>query len=399
MLQRGFAKGFRRYVTVTAELSADHEEIASSVRSLCNKFPGSYWREKDKSRQYPSEFVQELTNSGYLSLLIPELYGGSGLGIQEACVVMEEIHRSGCNGGSAHAQMYTMNTILKHGNSAQKEFYLPKIASGELRLQAFGVSEPNSGTDTTSLETTAKMDLNGDYVINGTKLWTSRAEHSDLMLLLAKTSSSGRKTSWLSTFLVDMKQAKGCMEIKPIETMINHSTCQVFFDGLKVPKEALIGKEGEGFKYILSSMNAERILIASECIGDGKFFIDKATKYANERTVFSRPIGQNQGIQFPLAKAYANIRAAELMVKTAAALYIADKPCAAEANMAKLLASEASWQAGEACMNTFGGFAFASEYDIERKWRETRLYQIAPISSNLILTHLSEKVLGLPRSF
>lgn len=385
------------------EKADNHTHIRDSVRALCEKFPGEYWREKDRQRAYPTEFVQELTNSGFLSLLIPEEYGGSGLTLRDACVVMEEIHRSGCNGGAAHAQMYTMGTILRYGSDAQKQQYLPKIASGELRLQAFGVSEPNSGTDTLSLETTASRD-GDEYIINGTKLWTSRAEHSDLMLLLAKTAKPGDGTprkNWLSTFLIDMRvaQESGGMTIRPVETMINHNTTQVFFDNLRIPASAVIGEVGQGFKYILGSMNAERILIASESIGDARFFIDKATAYANERKVFQRPIGQNQGISFPLAQAYAQTESAALMMQAATALYEANEDCGAQANMAKYLAAEAAWAAGDACMVTHGGFAFATEYDIERKWRESKLYRIAPISANLILSHLAEKVLGLPRSF
>mmetsp|Transcript_19022 Transcript_19022/g.31125 ORF Transcript_19022/g.31125 Transcript_19022/m.31125 type:complete len:411 (+) Transcript_19022:54-1286(+) len=379
-----------------------HDEIKDSVRALCSKFPGEYWQVQDREKLYPKEFVDELTQSGYLSLLIPEKYGGSGLGLEEACVVMEEIHRSGCNGGAAHAQMYTMGTILRYGSEEQKQEYLPKIARGELRLQAFGVSEPNSGTDTLSLETIARPHVQDGvegYMINGTKLWTSRAEHSDLMLLLARTGDSNTpRRDCLSTFLIDMRKETK-LTIKPIETMVNHSTCQVFFDNLFVPKGNLVGEEGSGFRYILGSMNAERILIASECIGDARFFIDRATTYSKERVVFGRPIGQNQGIQFPISQAYVNIEAASLMVQAAAALYSSNQDCGPQANMAKYLASEASWAAGEACMQTYGGFAFATEYDIERKWREARLYRIAPISSNLILTNIAEKVLGMPRSF
>lgn len=379
--------------------------MRSSVRSLCAGFPGAYWRECDRDRAYPRAFVDALTASGYLSILIPTAFGGSGLGLQDACVVMEEIHRSGCNGGAAHAQMYTMGTLLRHGSDAQKQEFLPQIASGALRLQAFGVSEPNSGTDTLSLETAAARQPDGSYLVSGTKLWTSRAEHSDLMLLLARTATpdaddprSRRRA--LSTFLVDMRDAKEHgMQITPIDTMVNHSTCQVFFDQVPVPATALVGEEGKGFDYILGSMNAERILIASECLGDARFFLDRATAYARERHVFGRPIGQNQGVQFPLAQAYANLEAASLMVAAAAALYAANKPCGTQANLAKYLASEAAWQAGEACMQTLGGFAFAAEYDVERKWRESRLYRIAPISSNLILSGLAERELNLPRSF
>ena len=378
----------------------DTEQIRNAVRALCEKFPGEYWRALDREREYPREFVEALTEAGFLAALIPDEYGGSGLTMSAAAAIMEEIHAAGGNGAACHAQMYTMGTILRHGSSAQKAQFLPAIAKGELRLQAFGVTEPTSGTDTLSLRTTATRD--GDhYVINGQKIWTSRAEHSDLMLLLARTTpkeKTKKRTEGLSVFLVDMREAKG-LTIKPIRTMMNHATTEVFFDDLRVPAENLIGKEGEGFRYILSGMNAERILIASECIGDAKWFIARATAYAKERNLFGRPIGQNQGVQFPIAKAYAQMRAAELMVHEAAARYEAGRDCGAEANMAKLLAADASWAAADMCVQTHGGFGFAEDFDIERKFRETRLYQVAPISTNLILSYLSEHVLGLPRSY
>lgn len=383
---------------MTDDFAAIREEIAK----LCTKFPGSYWQEKDKARAYPGEFVDALTEAGYLGALIPEDYGGAGLPLSAAAAILEEIQYRGCNGGACHAQMYIMGTLLRHGSDAQKTEYLPKIASGELRLQAFGVTEPTSGTDTLSLKTVAKRD--GDtYIVNGQKIWTSRAEHSDLMLLLARTTPRDeveKRTDGLSVFIVDMREALGNgLSIKPIDTMMNHATTEVFFDDMQVPAANLIGEEGKGFRYILSGMNAERILIAAECIGDARFFLDKATGYAKERQVFERPIGQNQGIQFPLAKAYAQMRAAALMVDDALAKYEAGDNAGAEANMAKMLAADASWAAGEACIQTFGGFGFAAEYDIERKYRETRLYQVAPISTNLILSYLAEHVLGLPRSY
>ena len=386
--------------------SAEAEEFADirgGVRALCNKFPGEYWRTLDRERAYPTEFVTALTKAGYLAALIPEHYGGSGLGISAACAILEEIHASGGNGAACHAQMYTMGTILRHGNAEQKQEYLPKIASGELRLQAFGVTEPTSGTDTLSLRTTAKREGNDHYVINGQKLWTSRAEHSDLMLLLARTTPREqvkKRTDGLSVFLVDMRLAQGTsMTISPIRTMMNHGTTQVFFDDLRVPAENLIGEEGQGFRYILSGMNAERILIAAECIGDAKWFINKATQYAKERVLFDRPIGQNQGVQFPVAQAYAQMRSAELMVREAARKYEEGRDVGPEANMAKLLAADASWSAADMCVQTHGGFGFAEEYDVERKFRETRLYQVAPISTNLILSYVAEHVLDLPRSF
>ena len=386
--------------------SADKEDFADireSVRALCAKFPGEYWRALDRERAYPTDFVNALTQAGYLAALIPEEFGGSGLGISAAAAILEEVHASGGNGAACHAQMYTMGTILRHGNARQKETYLPKIASGELRLQAFGVTEPTSGTDTLSLRTTARREGNDHYVINGQKIWTSRAEHSDLMLLLARTApkeKTKKRTDGLSVFLVDMKAAKNNgLSISPIRTMMNHSTTEVFFTDLRVPSENLIGEEGKGFRYILSGMNAERILIAAECIGDAKWFIARASSYAKERVVFGRPIGQNQGIQFPIAKAYAAMRAAELMVREATRKYEAGLDCGAEANMAKMLAADASWEAANACVQTHGGFAFAEEYDVERKFRETRLYQVAPISTNLILSYLAEHVLGMPRSY
>jgi len=376
-----------------------YPEIRESVRALCAEFPGEYWRALDRAREYPLEFVKALSDAGMLAVLIPEEYGGAGLPISGAAAILEEIHASGANGGACHAQMYTMGTILRHGAAEQKKRFLPKIASGELRLQAFGVTEPTAGTDTTAIRTTAVK--KGDrYIVDGQKVWTSRAEHSDLMLLLARTTPRdqvAKKSDGLSVFVVDMK-SKG-MTIKPLRAMINHATTEVFFDGLEVPAENLIGEEGKGFRYILDGMNAERILIGAECIGDAKWFTAKASDYAKTRVVFGRPIGQNQGIQFPIAQAYARMRAAELMVREAIRLYEAHAPCGPEANMAKMLAAEASWDAANACLQTHGGFGFAEEYDIERKFRETRLYQVAPISTNLILAHLAEHVLGLPRSY
>jgi len=381
----------------------EYADIRESVRALCAKFPGDYWRALDRERAYPTEFVTALTQAGYLAALIPEEFGGSGLAIGAAAAILEEIHAMGCNGAACHAQMYTMGTILRHGNAEQKQQYLPKIASGELRLQAFGVTEPTSGTDTLSLRTTARREGNDHYVINGQKLWTSRAQHSDLMLLLARTASKEqvkKRTDGLSVFLVDMRLAASTsMTISPIRTMMNHATTQVFFDDLRVPAENLIGEEGKGFRYILSGMNAERILIAAECVGDARWFIDKASAYAKERVVFGRPIGQNQGIQFPIARAYANMRAAGLMVDEAVRRFEADEPCGPEANMAKMLAADASFEAANVAIQTHGGFGFAEDFDIERKFRETRLYQVAPISTNLILSHLAEHVLGLPRSY
>ncbi|SDA91234.1 acyl-CoA dehydrogenase family protein [Mesorhizobium qingshengii] len=379
-----------------------YQDIRDAVARLCARFPGEYWRALDRDMAYPREFVGALTEAGWLSILIPEEYGGAGLPLSAAAAVLEEIQRAGCNGGACHAQMYTMGTLLRHGSGAQKQRYLPKIAAGELRLQAFGVTEPTSGTDTGALKTTARLD--GDhFVVKGQKIWTSRAEHSDLMLLLARTTplkDGMKKTDGLSVLIVDMREAVGNgLTIRPIRTMMNHATAEVFFDDLRVPAENLIGEEGKGFRYILSGMNAERILIAAECVGDAKWFIEKASTYAKERHVFGRAIGQNQGIQFPIARAYANMRAAELMVREALTLYEAGKNPGAEANMAKMLAADASNEAANACIQTHGGFGFAEEYDVERKFRETRLYQVAPISTNLILSYLSEHVLGLPRSY
>jgi acyl-CoA dehydrogenase len=380
----------------------DHADIRDAVAKLCAQFPGEYWRKLDREMAYPSAFVDALTKAGYLSVLIPEEYDGAGLKLSAATAILEEIHRAGCNAGACHAQMYTMGTLLRHGSDAQKAKWLPKVASGDLRLQAFGVTEPTSGTDTSSLKTFAKRD--GDhYIVNGQKIWTSRAEYSDLMILLARTTpkeQSHKRTDGLSVFLVDMRQARNNgLEIRPIRTMMNHSTTEVFFTDMKVPAENLIGEQGKGFRYILSGMNTERILIASECIGDAKWFIAKATNYARERVVFGRPIGQNQGVQFPIAKAYAAMRAAELMVREATRKYEARLDCGAEANMAKMLAADASWEAANACVQTHGGFGFAEEYDVERKFRETRLYQVAPISTNLILSFVAEHVLGMPRSY
>jgi acyl-CoA dehydrogenase len=386
----------------TQSAGEDIAQIRAAVRALCAKFPGEYWRVLDRERAYPTEFVTALTEAGFLAALIPEEYGGSGLSMTAAAAIMEEIHASGCNGAACHAQMYTMGTLLRHGSAAQKARWLPKIASGELRLQAFGVTEPTSGTDTLSLRTTAVRE--GDhYIINGQKIWTSRAEHSDLLLLLARTTpreAAAKRTEGLSVFLVDMRLAEGTgISINPIRTMMNHATTALFFDDLRVPAENLIGVEGQGFRYILSGMNAERILIAAECIGDAKWFIAKASSYAKERVVFGRPIGQNQGVQFPIAQAYAQMRAAELMVREAASRYQAGEDCGAEANMAKLLGADASWAAADMCVQTHGGFGFAEEFDIERKFRETRLYRTAPISTNLILSYIAEHVLGLPRSY
>ncbi len=377
-------------------------QIRQTVQQLCADFPGPYWQEKDRERAYPAEFVNALTEAGLLSSLIPEEYGGAGLPLSIASAILEEIHAQGCNGAACHAQMYTMGTLLRHGSEEQRKAYLPGIATGELRLQAFGVTEPTAGTDTTSISTTAVRD-GDEYVINGQKVWTSRAEYSDLMILLARTTSKDKikkKSEGLSVFLVDMRKAVGNgMTIRPIRTMINHATTEVFFDNLRIPAESLIGEEGKGFKYILTGMNAERILIASECIGDARWFIDTASNYVRDRKVFGRPIGQNQGVQFPIARSYTQMEAARLMVEKAYKLYDGGEPCGAEANMAKMLASEASWAAGEACLQSHGGFGFAEEYDVERKYRETRLYQIAPISTNLILSYIAEHELDLPRSY
>ncbi len=379
---------------------ARHDEIRASVQALCRDFPGSYWRDRDRAREYPTAFVKALTDSGMLAALIPEEYGGAGLPLSAAAAILEEIHGSGANGAACHAQMYTMGTILRHGSDAQKQRYLPGIASGALRLQAFGVTEPDAGSDTSAIRTTAER--RGDiYVVNGQKVWTSRAEYSDLMLLLARTSpkdENAKKTDGLSVFVLDMRDAKG-LSIRPLRAMLNHATTEVFFDNVEIPAENRIGAEGKGFRYILDGMNAERILIAAECIGDARWFVDTAAAYAKSRRVFGRPIGQNQGVQFPIAKAYAAMRSAELMVHEAIRRYEAGEPCGAEANMAKMLAADASWQAGEACLQTHGGFGFAEEYDVERKFRETRLYQVAPISTNLVLSYIAEHVLGLPRSF
>lgn len=381
----------------------DYTAIREEVAKLCAAFPGPYWQAKDKRREYPSEFVAALGEAGYLAALIPEEYGGAGLPLSAAAAILEEIQRQGCNGGAVHAQMYVMGTVLRHGSEEQKARYLPRVATGELRLQAFGVTEPTSGTDTLSLKTTARRE--GDhYIVNGQKLWTSRAEHSDLMILLARTTpreEAASRTEGLSVFLVDMKEAlaAGTLTIRPIDTMMNHATTEVFFDNMRIPAANLIGEEGKGFRYILSGMNAERLLIAAECIGDAKWFIEKASSYARERVLFGRPIGQNQGVQFPIARAYAQMRAAELLVHDGIARYEAGENAGAEANMAKMLAAEASWAAGEACIQTHGGFGFAAEYDIERKFRETRLYQVAPISTNMILSYVAEHVLGMPRSY
>ena len=379
-----------------------YSDIREAVAKLCARFPGEYWRNLDREMTYPSEFVKELTDAGWLAALIPEEYGGAGLPLSAAAAILEEIQLAGCNGGACHAQMYTMGTLLRHGSDSQKQKYLPKIANGSLRLQAFGVTEPTSGTDTGALKTTAKLQDN-HYVVNGQKIWTSRAEHSDLMLLLARTTpltEGMKKTDGLSVLLVDMQEALGNgLTIRPIRTMMNHATTEVFFDNLKVPVQNLIGDEDKGFRYILSGMNAERILIAAECVGDAKWFIEKATTYAKNREVFGRAIGKNQGVQFPIAKAYTNMRAAELMVNEALRIYEKGENPGAEANMAKMLAADASFEAANTCIQTHGGFGFAEEYDIERKFRETRLYQTAPISTNLILSYLSEHILGLPRSY
>ena len=385
-----------------AARDAQINEIRASVKALCARYGEDYWLRLDATHDYPTEFVRELTTAGFLTALIPEAYGGAGLGVLEAAAIMEEISRSGAHAGACHAQMYVMGSILRHGSDAQKQQYLPKIASGELRLQSFGVTEPTTGTDTTNLKTTATR-VGDHYLINGQKVWISRVEHSDLMLLLARTTPRdkvARKADGMSTFIVDLREAVGRgLDVRPINAMINHHSCELFFTDLKVPAENLLGEEGRGFRVILDGMNAERILIASECVGDGRYFIDKAVAYANERIVFGRPIGQNQGVQFPIARCYAEIEAAALMVDKAARLFDAGLDCGAEANMAKMLASEASWRAGDVAMQTHGGFAFAREYHIERKFRETRLYQIAPISTNLILSFVAEHVLGLPRSF
>jgi acyl-CoA dehydrogenase len=378
----------------------DHLDVRQGVARLCADFPGSYWQACDRKQAYPSEFVTALTKGGYLSALIPEEYDGLGLPISAGTAILEEIHRAGCNAAACHAQMYTMGTVLRHGSDAQKAKYLPGIADGSLRLQAFGVTEPTSGTDTTSLRTTARRD--GDrYIVNGQKIWTSRAEHSDLLLLLARTTlrdQVAKKTDGLSVFLVDMREVSG-LTIRPIRTMMNHATTELFFDDMAIPASALVGEEGKGFRYILSGMNAERLLISAECIGDAKWFIEKASAYASDREVFKRPIGQNQGIQFPIARAYSQMRAAELMLREAVRLYEAGGNPGEEANLAKLLSADANWTAAEACLQTHGGFGFAEEYDVERKFREARLYQVAPISTNLVLSYIAEHVLGMPRSY
>jgi acyl-CoA dehydrogenase len=377
-------------------------ELKNAVSDLCRTFPDAYWRELDSQRAYPEAFVQALTKAGYLATLIPEEYGGAGLGITEAAIILEAVHRSGGNAAACHAQMYLMGTLLRHGSEAQKQKYLPALARGELRLQAFGVSEPTTGSDTTQMKTVARRD--GDkYVVKGQKIWISRAEHSDLMLLVARTTpieQVKKRSEGLSVLLVDLRQArKHGLTIRPIRTMMNHATTEVFFDDVEVPAENLIGAEGQGFRYLLDGLNAERILIAAECIGDGRWFLERACRYAKDRVVFGRPIGQNQGVQFPLARAYANVEAASLMVEKAAALFDGREPCGPQANMAKLLAADASWESANATVQTYGGFGFAEEYDVERKFRETRLYQVAPISTNLILSYLAEHVLGLPRSY
>lgn len=387
---------------VRLELGEDYPEIRDAVRKICEQFPGTYWHKLDSESAYPTEFVKALTESGFLGMLIPEEYGGSGLPLRAATVLLEEIHASGCNAAACHAQMYIMGALLRHGSVEQKQKYLPGIADGSLRLQAFGVTEPTTGSDTTQLKTRAIRE-GSHYIVSGQKIWTSRAEHSDLMLLLARTTPLDKvkkRTEGLSLFLVDMREARGNgLEIRKIDAMINHNTTEVFFDQLRVPAGNLIGQEGSGFRYILDGMNAERTMIAAECLGDARWFIKKAKNYSKERVIFGRPLGQNQAIQFPIARAHCEAEAADLMVRKAAALFDGGKDCGAEANMAKLLAADASWHAGEAAMQTFGGFAFAKEYEIERKWRETRLYQIAPISTNLILAYVGQHVLGMPRTY
>jgi acyl-CoA dehydrogenase len=382
--------------------AADHAEYRQAMRDLCSRFGGDYWQDVDSRAEYPEKFVQALTDAGWLAALIPTEYGGGGLGVTEASVILEEVNRSGANSGACHAQMYIMGTLLRHGSAEQKQRYLPAIARGELRLQSFAVTEPSAGTDTTKIKTFAER--RGDrYVVNGQKMWISRVQHSDLMLLLARTTPLAdvtRKSEGLSVFLIDLRgaEARG-LAVRPIRNMVNHETNEVFFDDFEIPAENLIGEEGKGFRYILDGMNAERILIAAECIGDGYWFVDRARTYARERTVFDRPIGQNQGVQFPIARSYANVRAADLMRYEAARLYDAGLPCGAEANMAKLLAADSSWEAANVCLQTHGGLGFAAEYDVERKFRETRLYQVAPVSTNLILSYLGEHVLEMPRSF
>lgn len=388
--------------TFSIEVGEDYPEIRESVRRLCADFPGAYWRKLEETEAYPTEFVKALTDAGYLGALIPEAYGGSGMLLRAAAVILEEIHASGCNAGACHAQMYTMGTLLRHGSEAQKQRYLPQIASGALRLQAFAVTEPSTGSDTTKLKTRAVRE--GDsYVISGQKVWTSRALHSDLMLLLARTTPLDqvkKKSEGLSVFLLDIREALGKgLDIKPLKAMINHNTTEVFFDNLRIPSDCLIGEEGKGFKYILDGMNAERILVSAEAIGDGRWFTKTSVAYVNERRVFDRPIGQNQAVQFPVARAHAEIEAADLVLRRAAARFTAGLACGDDANMGKLLASEAAWHAAEACLQSHGGFGYAREYDVERKWRETRLFQIAPISTNLVLSYIGEHMLGMPRSF
>lgn len=387
---------------LTTDKSDLHSQLRTSIRELCGNYPDSYWRELDRQRAYPEEFVQALTRAGYMATLIPEEYGGAGMGVTEASVILEEIHHCGANAAACHAQMYVMGTLLRHGSETQKKKYLAAIAGGELRLQAFGVSEPTTGSDTTQIKTVAVR--RGDqYVVKGQKIWISRAEHSDLMLLVARTTpieQIKKRTEGLSTLLVDLRQARDAgLTVRPIRTMMNHATTEIFFDDVEVPVENLIGEEGQGFRYLLDGLNAERILIAAECIGDGRWFLDRSCRYARERVVFGRPIGQNQGVQFPLARAYANVEAAALMVAQAAQLFDSQQNCGAQANMAKLLAADASWESANAAIQTYGGFGFAEDYDIERKFRETRLYQVAPVSTNLILSYIAEHVLGLPRSY
>ena len=389
--------------SVSIPLDPGWAEIREGVGHICKQYPNAYWVKLDHEATYPFEFVNALTEAGYLGALIPEEFGGAGLPLSAGCAILETIHEQGCNAAACHAQMYTMGTVLRHGNAAQKQKYLPGIASGKLRLQAFGVTEPTTGSDTTQLKTRADKKGNDRYVVNGQKVWTSRVLQSDLMLLLARTTPPDKvrkRSEGLSVFLVDLREAKGKgIEIKKIDAMLNHNTCEVFFDNLEVPAENLIGEEGQGFRYIVDSMNAERILIASECLGDAKFFIRRAAEYAKERVVFGRPIGQNQGVAFPIARAHAELVAAELVVRKAAALFEAEQDCGAEANMGKMLAADAAWKAAESCLQTFGGFGYAREYGIERKWRESRLYQTAPISTNMVLAYIAQHVLGLPRSY
>jgi acyl-CoA dehydrogenase len=388
---------------VNLELGEDYPELRESIRRICEKYPLEYWLKLEEESGYPSEFVAELTEGGFLAVLIPEEYGGAGLPLRAAAVILEEINGCGCQASPAHAQMYIMGTLLRHGSEEQKKEFLPQIADGSLRLQAFGVTEPTTGSDTTQLKTRAVKDGNYHYVINGQKVFTSRALFSDLMLLLARTTpleQVSKKTEGISVFLIDLREARGNgMDIRPIRALMNHNTTEVFIENLRVPASALVGKEGEGFRYILDGMNAERILVASECVGDGRYMIRRAVEYANERVVFKRPIGANQGVQFPIARAYAELEAADLMCRKAAALFDAYRPCGGEANMAKLLASEATWKAADTALQTFGGFGYASEYGIERKWRESRIYQTAPISTNLILAYVAQHILGLPRSY